>query len=53
MTESASGTRPTRPLPNYEGPGRAVLGIAWRLEMPEPLLIAAGAAVGLVIVSLR
>jgi chromate transporter len=31
----------------------AVLGITWRFKMPEPLLIAAGAAAGLIIVSLR
>jgi chromate transporter len=31
----------------------AVLGITWRFKIPEPLLIAAGAAAGLVIVSLR
>jgi chromate transporter len=31
----------------------AVLGITWRLRIPEPLLIAAGAAAGLIIVSLR
>jgi chromate transporter len=31
----------------------AVLGITWRLKVPEPLLIAAGAAAGLIIVSLR
>jgi chromate transporter len=31
----------------------AVLGITWRLKVPEPLLIAAGAAVGIVIFSLR
>jgi chromate transporter len=31
----------------------AVLGITWRFKVPEPLLIAAGAAAGLVIVSLR
>jgi chromate transporter len=31
----------------------AVLGITWRFRIPEPLLIAAGAAAGLIIVSLR
>src|SRR5262245_20476521 len=31
----------------------AVLAITWRLKVPEPLLIAAGAAAGLVIVSFR
>jgi chromate transporter len=31
----------------------AVLGITWRFKIPEPLLIAAGAAAGLIIVSLR
>ena len=31
----------------------AVLGITWRFKVPEPLLIAAGAAAGLVIISLR
>ena len=31
----------------------AVLGITWRFKVPEPLLIAAGAAAGLVIFSLR
>ena len=31
----------------------AVLGVTWRLKVPEPLLIAAGAAAGIVIVSLR
>jgi len=31
----------------------AVLGITWRFKVPEPLLIAAGAAAGLIIVSLR
>ncbi len=31
----------------------AVLAITWRFKVPEPLLIAAGAAAGLVIVSLR
>jgi chromate transporter len=29
------------------------LGVAWRFKVPEPLLIAAGAAAGLVIFSLR
>jgi chromate transporter len=29
------------------------LGIAWRFKVPEPVLIAAGAAAGLVIVSIR
>jgi chromate transporter len=33
--------------------GLAVLGITWRFKMPEPFLIAAGAAAGLIIVSLR
>ncbi len=33
--------------------GLAVLGITWRFKVPEPLLIAAGAAAGLIIVSLR
>ena len=33
--------------------GLAVLGITWRFKIPEPLLIAAGAAAGLIIVSLR
>ena len=31
----------------------AVLGMTWRFKVPEPLLIAAGAAAGLIIVSLR
>jgi len=31
----------------------AVLGITWRFKIPEPVLIAAGAAAGLIIVSLR
>ena len=31
----------------------AVLDITWRFKIPEPLLIAAGAAAGLIIVSLR
>jgi len=31
----------------------AVLGITWRFKVPEPLLIAAGAAAGFIIVSLR
>jgi hypothetical protein len=31
----------------------ASLGILWRFKVPEPVLIAAGAAAGLVIVSLR
>ena len=31
----------------------AVLGVTWRFKIPEPLLIAAGAAAGLVIVWLR
>lgn len=31
----------------------AVLGITWRFKVPEPLLIAAGAVVGVVIISLR
>ena len=30
--------------------GLAVLGITWRFKVPEPLLIAAGAAAGLIIV---
>jgi chromate transport protein ChrA len=29
------------------------LGIAWRFKVPEPVLIAAGAAAGLLIVSIR
>jgi chromate transporter len=33
--------------------GLAVLGVTWRFKVPEPLLIAAGAAAGLVITSLR
>jgi chromate transporter len=33
--------------------GLAVLGITWRFKVPEPFLIAAGAAAGLIIVSLR
>jgi chromate transporter len=33
--------------------GLVVLGITWRFKVPEPVLIAAGAAAGLVIVSLR
>jgi chromate transporter len=33
--------------------GLAVLAVTWRFRVPEPLLIAAGAAAGLVIVSLR
>jgi chromate transporter len=33
--------------------GATALGLAWRFKIPEPLLIAAGAAAGLVIVSLR
>ena len=33
--------------------GTAALGVAWRFKIPEPLLIAAGAAAGLVIFSLR
>jgi chromate transporter len=33
--------------------GATALVIAWRFKVPEPLLIAAGAAAGLVIVSLR
>jgi chromate transporter len=33
--------------------GLAVLGITWRFKVPEPLLIAVGAAAGLIIVSLR
>ena len=33
--------------------GLAVLGITWRFKIPEPLLIAAGAAAGLIFVSLR
>ena len=31
----------------------AVLDITWRFKIPEPLLIATGAAAGLIIVSLR
>jgi chromate transporter len=31
----------------------AVLGITWRFRIPEPLLIAAGAAAGLIVVSRR
>jgi len=33
--------------------GAAALGVAWRFKVPEPLLIAAGAAAGLVIFALR
>jgi chromate transporter len=33
--------------------GVAALGVAWRFKVPEPLLIAAGAAAGLVIFALR
>jgi chromate transporter len=33
--------------------GLVVLGITWRFKVPEPVLIAAGAAAGLLIVSLR
>jgi chromate transporter len=33
--------------------GLAVLGITWRFKVPEPVLIAAGAAAGLTIMSLR
>jgi chromate transporter len=33
--------------------GLVVLGITWRFKIPEPLLIAAGAAAGFLIVSLR
>jgi hypothetical protein len=33
--------------------GLAALGLSWRLKVPEPVLIAAGAAVGLVIFALR
>ncbi len=33
--------------------GAAALGVAWRFKIPEPLLIAAGAAAGLVIFALR
>jgi chromate transporter len=33
--------------------GLAVLGITWRFKVPEPVLIAAGAAAGLAIMSLR
>jgi len=33
--------------------GLVVLGVAWRFKVPEPLLIAAGAAAGLIIFSLR
>jgi chromate transporter len=33
--------------------GLAVLGITWRFKLPEPFLIAAGAAAGLIVVSLR
>jgi len=29
------------------------LGITWRVKMPEPVLIAAGGAVGLMIAALR
>jgi chromate transporter len=33
--------------------GAAALGVAWRFKVPEPLLIAAGAAAGLIIFALR
>jgi hypothetical protein len=33
--------------------GVTALAVAWRIKIPEPLLIAAGAAAGLVIVALR
>jgi chromate transporter len=33
--------------------GVAALGVAWRFKVPEPLLIAAGAAAGLIIFALR
>jgi chromate transporter len=33
--------------------GLAVLGITWRFKVPEPVLIAAGAAAGLTLMSLR
>jgi len=33
--------------------GAVALVVAWRFKVPEPVLIAAGAAAGLVIVSLR
>jgi len=33
--------------------GVAALGVAWRFKIPEPLLIAAGAAAGIVIFALR
>jgi len=33
--------------------GVAALGVAWRFKIPEPLLIAAGAAAGLIIFALR
>ena len=31
----------------------AVFAVTWRVKVPEPLLIAAGATAGLIIVSLR
>ena len=33
--------------------GAAALAVAWRFKIPEPLLIAAGAAIGFIIVALR
>jgi len=33
--------------------GLAALGVAWRFKVPEPLLIAAGAVVGLIIFAVR
>jgi hypothetical protein len=33
--------------------GATALLVAWRFKVPEPVLIAAGAAVGLVIFALR
>jgi chromate transporter len=33
--------------------GLTVLGVTWRFKIPEPLLIAAGAAAGLIILALR
>jgi chromate transporter len=33
--------------------GVAALAVAWRFKIPEPLLIAAGAATGFILVALR
>jgi hypothetical protein len=33
--------------------GATALAVAWRFKVPEPLLIAAGAAAGLIIFALR